>query len=411
MDTPDRMSLGRRRRLGAALAVPVCMALAVFAADADRTGGPVAGAAAREAIAPLDPVAGVAGEFQPQSALILGGGELIAQHGEVFATLVAATHTRVRLIVLVPGDLHRQIARKLLSDKGVPADAVTFVISPARTMWARDFGPLFVRQDDGTVEIIDTEYAQGIYDTEAAAEDIAPAWLGWQFGLDATPVPLRLDGGNFINNGDGLCVTTSALVDSNIDRGYGEEHIRVLLQYLFRVRTWVNLRPLDGEETEHADMFVTFTAPDVAVVAQCDAAEDPINAFILEQAAERLSGLPTSKGPLKVYRVPMPANGDGVWRSYTNVIFANGVLLVPSYSDVDPAVERQVLDLYRRLLPTWQIVPINVDSLIRLGGALHCVAAHVPAFVTVDPDLLRFWAGQTADPPRLRPHQRLAGRR
>ena len=410
MDMRNRILPWQRRRLWTALAVPLCIAFAVLAVGADRAGGPVAGVAAREAAAAIarpsdEPVAGVAGEFQPQSALILGGGELIAQHGGIFAALVAATHTHVRLIALVPSELHRRIARNLLKDEGLPADAVTFVISPARTMWARDYGPLFVRRRDGTVAIIDAEYAQGVYDTEAAPEDLVPAWLGWQFDLDAMDVPLRLDGGNLLTNGDGLCVTTSALVDANLDRGYGEDHIRVLLQYLFRIKTWINLRPLAEEETEHVDMFLTFLAENVAVVAQCDPRDDPINAFILEQAAERLVGLPTRKGPMKVYRVPMPDPKDGVWRSYTNVILANGVLLVPSYSDVDPAIEREVLALYGRLLPTWEVVPINVDSLIRLGGALHCVATHVPAFVPVDPDTLKFWAGEPADPPRLRGHR------
>ncbi len=407
MDRHDS-SVTPTRRSWAAAAVVACIALALVAGGADPGGGAGGAPAAVEQIVEA-PIAGVAAEFQPQSALIVGAGELIAEHGQIFADLAAAASAHVRLIALVPSDLHRQIARKLLIDRGLPANAVTFVISPARTMWARDYGPLFVRRDDGTVEIIDAEYAQSIYDTEAAGEDLVPAWLGWQFDLDVLPVPLRLDGGNFLTNGDGLCVTTSALVDANGDRGYGEEHIRVLLQYLFRIRTWINLRPLEDEETEHVDMFMTFLAENVAVVARIDPTVDPVNAFILEQAAERLAGLPTRKGPVKVYRIPMPPAADGVWRSYTNVIFANGVLLVPSYSDVDPAIEREALAVYARLLPDWRIVPINVDSLIQLGGALHCVTTHVPSFVPVDPDRLRFWAGEQAAPPRPRGRRRAAG--
>jgi len=250
-------------------------------------------------------VAGTAGEFQPQSAIILNG-DLITQDGQIFVAIVSAVRTRVQLIVLAPSAVHRLLGRSLLADNGMPADAVKFVISPAQTMWVRDYGPQFVRRIDGAAEILDAQYAHGPDDVDAAPEDAAPAWVGWQFGLPTVAVPLRLDGGNFLTNGDGLCVTSSSLVDENSERGYGEEHVRALLRYAFASRQWICLRPLQREDTHHVDMFLTFVAEDVAVVARCDPLKDPVNAAILDEAAATLAGRPPPKGRCASTGSPCP---------------------------------------------------------------------------------------------------------
>ena len=79
-----------------------------------------------------------------------------------------------------------------------------------------------------------------------------------------------------------------------------------------------------------------------------------------------------------MWSIPMPPRPDGLWRTYTNVVFANGRLLVPIYPDFSPDLDRQALELYGRLLPEWEIVGIDAGSLIRREGALHCVIMNLP---------------------------------
>jgi agmatine/peptidylarginine deiminase len=126
-------------------------------------------------------------------------------------------------------------------------------------------------------------------------------------------------------------------------------------------------------------MFATFTAPNVAVVGSYDRTEDPDNSDILNDAARVLAGQKTPHGDMKVVRIPMPPHADGIWRSYTNVIFANGVLLVPQYPDVSPELDKKALEVYAGLLPDWKIVGIDARTLITKRGALHCVSINVPA--------------------------------
>ena len=324
------------------------------------------------------------GEFNRQSAIILSCAELIEQCPNVFVALVVELHNRIPLIGLISSDEQRRLAENLLKANGLPVSAVSFLLSPVQTMWVRDYGPQFVLQPNGDVEVVDFISSVDAGDPYATIEDPVPQWIGWQLDLPVVSPPLRLEGGSFLTNGDGLCVTTTAVLENNSDLGYGTDLVSALIEFATGCNKWICLQPPEGEEMQHVDMFVAFLAENIAVVAECDRLDDPDSAAVLDEAAEALAGQQTSKGPMRVHRVPMPRAHDGEWRSYTNVVFANGVLLVPTYSDVDPANEEMVLKLYERLLPDWEIVGINADALIPLGGALHCLTVNVPRFVQID---------------------------
>jgi agmatine/peptidylarginine deiminase len=124
-------------------------------------------------------------------------------------------------------------------------------------------------------------------------------------------------------------------------------------------------------------MFATFTAPDCVVVGQYDPRDDQENAAILERNARRLASIRLPRQRLHVRRIPMPSNTDGVWRTYTNVIYANDVLLVPVYSETNMTLQQQAVGTYRSLLPKWNIKTINADDLIVSGGALHCAVMNL----------------------------------
>jgi hypothetical protein len=73
----------------------------------------------------------------------------------------------------------------------------------------------------------------------------------------------------------------------------------------------------------------------------------------------------------------MPPHEPSIWRTYTNVVFANGVLLVPIYADVDVDGRREALRVFTRLLPGWRVIGVDVTRLVELGGAMHCVTMNL----------------------------------
>jgi agmatine/peptidylarginine deiminase len=324
------------------------------------------------------------GEFERQSALILPCGKLVWDFPRTFVDLVAAAHRSVPLICLAADERERQLAMRLLADLDLPAGAVRFVVAPTNSMWARDYAPLFHQHSDGEVGITDFAYVKMTGKEPRPDDNAVPKRVAVAMDLPVDSVPLTLEAGNLLTNGDGLCLTSDWVFHANARRGYGRTKIEQLLRERFGFRRWVVVRRLERERTGHVDMFVTFVAPNVAVVGKLNPAVDPRNAAIADKAAEILSVQQTSLGPMKVHRIPMPPKANNHWRSYTNVVFANGTLLVPTFSDVDPAMQDEVLGLYKRLLPGWKVVGINSDSVGGNFGLLHCLTRNVPAYVSLD---------------------------
>ncbi len=151
-----------------------------------------------------------------------------------------------------------------------------------------------------------------------------------------------------------------------------------MLNKHFHFQQWTFLKPLDGEPLGHIDMFLTMAAKNIVLVGSCDPLVDATNAAILDENAQRMNELKVDDEPMKVVRVPMPSHEDGNWRTYTNVIYANGVVLVPQYPDCDPAADKQALEIYQQTLPGWKVIGIDSSKLIQQRGALHCISLNIP---------------------------------
>lgn len=314
-------------------------------------------------------------EFETKDALLLGAAQMVQFHPQVLVDIVTAVYKNVEIVSLVGFDKEQQQVADLLNEAGLPAEAVTMVQAPVRTMWARDYGPMTVLDRHGQPFFLNATYrGRG-----ADLDDDVPLHLAEELDIPVIKLPLTMEGGDLVSNGQGLVLTSQRLLHRNqAERGYDLEDVWLILQRFFGFTDWVPLPSLQGEPTGHLDMFLTFVNPLTVVVGRYDPAIDPDNAAWLDWIARQLDQRPTRQGPLQVERIPMPANDDGAWRTYTNVVFANGVLLVPSYGDLDPELEREAVAVYERLLPGWKIVTVDATSLIGRNGALHCVTMELP---------------------------------
>lgn len=313
------------------------------------------------------------GEFEKQGALLLGCHELARDFPEVLADIVSAVQAKMPVIALVRDTRDRDRVLWALERRQLTPEGVVFAAVPHDTMWARDYGPIFVRKPSGGRAVIDADYGlRGRQQDDRVSQRIAS-----HFGVPIFHLPLRTEGGNLLSNGGGVCLTTYQLVDENFQRNHDEASIAALFNDYFGFHETVFLEPLVNEPTGHVDMFATFTAPDTVVVGSYDPQLDPINAEVLNRNAARLSRVRTRHGSLRVVRVPMPPNDDGVWRTYTNAIYANGVMLMPIFPGVDRPYVVQALRTFGQLLPGWQIVPIDISDVMPLGGGLHCLVMNL----------------------------------
>ncbi|MCA9670852.1 MAG: agmatine deiminase family protein, partial [Myxococcales bacterium] len=317
------------------------------------------------------------GDFERKRAVLLPTTDLLSSHPGLFAELVGQLDRYVHVMLATETQSVCRVVDRVLDAEGVPKDVVpTCLDARHQTMWMRDYGPLVTldRRRPGRPLFVDAYYGDS-----PSLDDDVPMRLAKALHRRHYTVALLLEGGNLLSNGVGLLVTTRQLVERNVAEGLSEQRVLARLRRTFGAGRVAVLEPLSGEPTGHVDMFAAFAAPDVVLVGSFTPEQDPDNSALLDRNAAQLrrQRLPDGR-PLRVVRIPMGNNIDGVWRSYTNVLFANGLLLVPTYRKAKPAVQRRALATWRATLPRWRVSGVDVSRLAPMGGTLHCISSSLP---------------------------------
>ena len=323
-------------------------------------------------------------EFQPQETLLLAGAQLAELHPDVLAAIVKAASSEVRIQILAGSSENRILIESILSDNGLSISSVDILQIRILTMWLRDFGPVTVSDANGFRSMVDFHYRERRGNNR---DNGIPALLAVGMGLNLMGSPMLAEGGDYLSNGRGLCLLSTRVINRNahylvMDPDQTMANFAALLGF----ETLSMVPPLKGESTGHADMFCAFVRPNLVVVGRYDPSDDQENATQLDQIVAGLKDFPTLDGPLQVERIPMPDHDDGVWRTYTNIVFANGVLLVPIYPDYCPDLDEEALAIYRRLLPDRRVVGIDASRLIKMNGALRCITMNIPRGAPIIPE-------------------------
>ena len=322
-----------------------------------------------KSIAPKGPPA-IPGEFEPQEALVFGCGQLVRYYPQLFVDFVRSTHERIQLVGIISQEF-RRLGDLLLGAAGLPINAVEFIEGTTSSVWARDWSPIVGYDESGRRCQYFLDRSHMRHRDDVVARDIFQK----RFPGVSHDIKLSMEGGNFLSNGKGL-VLTSQTVEHKNQAEYSRMQIAQLFERTLHADQWASLIQLHAERTGHVDLFATFLAPDLLLIG--DVEDDEISNRSLNEAAEKLQGVATAAGKLRVERIPMPSSRDTHFRSYNNVIFANGLLLVPVFPSQNPKLDQRVLAMYREFLPDYDVVGIDLGELALKGGGLHCLSANVP---------------------------------
>jgi agmatine deiminase len=323
------------------------------------------------------PARRMAAEFEKQAALLLTWDDSDLTSREVILNIVAAARNTVPIVILVKDRIEHENAIVELSRAGIPEGTVTLLRIYTDTPWVRDYGPVIVQTPDSKPLVIDAAYSS----EDRSNDDLSPSSVGRSCQCPTEQTGLQAEGGNLLTNGAGLGIASLRLQELNTNAGYTKQELHSKLNEVYGLHNLVFLEPLIGEGTSHVDMFATFTGVDTVVVGSYSTDDDPENAAVLDRNAALLAGVPTSRGPLRVVRIPMPRRTNlvsDVFPTWTNVVYANRTLLVPGYGDKDHDGELDAIRTYRALLPGWHIQTIDCRAIIECGGALHCLTMNLP---------------------------------
>jgi agmatine deiminase len=196
---------------------------------------------------------------------------------------------------------------------------------------------------------------------------------------------LVLEGGGIDVNGRGLVLTTEEWLLSDVQvRNPGlsrTDYERLFCEWLGAKRTiWLGEGCVGDDTHGHVDDVARFVSAETVVVA---VEEDPADANH-ERSLDNLRRLELASrdpeiGPLRVVRLPFPRAvmmaGERLPASYANFYIANGIVLVPTFNDVN---DRIALNILADLMPQHRIVGVHSVDLVWGLGTLHCLTQQEP---------------------------------
>lgn len=307
----------------------------------------------------------------------------------ILTEIVRHASQEVEVYILCRNVSTRQSAISQLQAAGIPLDKVRFFIIDNNSVWVRDYGPNCVYADD----VGQRYFIDWIYNRPSRPKDnVSPVLLGDSLGIPVytmttPPYDLVNTGGNFNADGLGTAFCSKLVLDENKPGNiYGvgphdELAIDTIMQRFMGIERYIKLETLPYDVIHHIDMHMKLLDERTLLVGQYPpgVADGPQIEANLQYI---LDHFPTASGqPWQVVRIIQPPDFDGSWpnnggdyRTYTNSVFVNKTILVPTYEE---KYDTTALRIYREQFPGYKVVGINVNEMIWANGALHCITKEV----------------------------------
>ena len=276
-------------------------------------------------------------------------------------------------------------------------DNITFIDTPLNSVWIRDYGPHTVYGgEQDSLLLVDW-----IYNRPRPLDDASPEAVADQLGIDLystteAPTDLVNTGGNFIPDGFGTAMSSELVLEENEEgnpydvTAKDEEDIDNIHESFMGINRYIKFPTLPYDGIHHIDMHMKLLDENTLLVGEYPegVADGPqINANI-EYLLDNFNSVYDT--PYEIVRIPMPDspsglypddNPPGYYRTYTNSIFVNNTLILPTYRE---EYDTTAIRILQEELPGYNIVPVDCDNpdepIIAASGAIHCITKLVGAY-------------------------------
>lgn len=306
----------------------------------------------------------------------------------VYVEMIRALRSGEKVFVCVNDAAMEKDARSLLGKGNVSLDNVFFHHIPTNASWARDHGPIFVRDSKGELVVTDwifngwgNRWPQWPYDLD----DVVPQRVAEALKLPLVQPGIVLEGGSIDVNGRGSLLTTeSCLLNKNRNPHLTRRKIEGALEkYLGATHVIWLKEELKGDDTSgHIDDLARFVNQNT-IVACLEKNKRDENYSVLKNNFEFLeTSTDQDEKKLNVVALPMPdpvmREGQRCPASYANFYIGNTVVLLPAYRCKQDDVAAQILERY---FHGRKIMGIDCTDLIWGLGAFHCSTQQQPTLV------------------------------
>lgn len=251
---------------------------------------------------------------------------------------------------------------------------------PTEDLWCRDSGPLFAKQEDGSLVVSHLQFnGWGGKQVDRRDRQIA-ARVAERLAIPVISSGLIGEAGGVEHDGHGLLMAhESSWLNVNRNPGLSLQEIERQLLLAYGAERMIWSPGVSGKDITdyHIDSLARFTGPG-RVLINLPVEPDLNDPFHLA-AMETHDRLVASK--LEVEVIPEPedvrvTNVDFV-SSYANYYVCNNGVVAAEFGDADAdQIAQEALKLH---YPDRQIVTLNVDALGEVGGGIHCATQQMPA--------------------------------
>ena len=325
-------------------------------------------------------------EWEENQGILLSWGneEYTNEKHDVLCEIIANVLQETNIDIYLVCKNSNTVAQYLLNTHSIQSPRIKYLIEPnLLTIWSRDFGPVTIYGNYvDSLSFMDWRYYFIAENSDGEVPQLLADYLGIERYENNGDGDFNgiFEGGNFMCDGLSTAFSTRAY-DNTFEAYNGISSSR-----------WLNIVPLpfpspNYYNTPHIDIFMKLLDEETILIGRFNSGDndyglnDDINASInlIQTEYETHFGR-----KYKIEIIPMPAptyyNGyygrDLVFRSYTNSLIINNLVLVPTYNDVRDA---EAIAVYETLMPGYTIVPINCSALDGSAGAIHCVTMGIGA--------------------------------
>ncbi|MDA2933838.1 agmatine deiminase family protein [Acidobacteria bacterium AH-259-D05] len=311
----------------------------------------------------------------------------LPQIQETYLRLLALLTPNERVDLLVDNAETEKAIRQRLGLTDEVADRVLFHQIKTVDSWIRDYGPNFLlRETKETMKLAFNHWkfnAWGNRYKDLKKDAVIPERLEPILDVPRFTPELVLEGGSIDVNGQGMCLTTEqCLLDPNRNPSKSKSEIEQYLKdYLGILQILWLSNGIVGDDTDgHLDNVARFVNPRTIA---CSLEEDPSdeNYQRLQENYRRLQEARDVNGcPFEIVPLPMPGplntQQERLPASYANFYIANGLVLLPAFSDLN---DRRAAKILQKLFPDRKVIGVDSRTIVWGRGALHCLTLQQPA--------------------------------
>lgn len=350
------------------------------------------------------------GEFEKQQAIWVMWPSIIYNQNTnpvnpVMINLIKVLSRYIKVNIMSVSNEETAQIKDLLKESAVSANNIHFYIINHQSIWARDVGPIFVKDKHNKLSIVDfgfNNYSRDGNENYIKIEGQVDKLTAQALGIPVIYTNLISEGGAIESNGKGTMMATESVVLKR-NPGMSKQQMENEYKRVLGVKKviWLKkgLAEDDNITSGHINEIARFADANTILLAQVLPQDRYANwasqnSYLrLEENYKILLNSTDQDGkPFRIVRIPMPptlykeasATGKIPVRSYLNYAVTNGAVVMQAYwkpgrSNTLKITENKVKGILSNVYPGRNIIGIDAENVNLWGGGIHCITQHMPA--------------------------------